>query len=67
MSEFASGIARSSLGGQMKNPHDLTRTPLGSSGGSGISVAAAYAVIGVGTDTGGSIRNPSAATGIVGP
>ena len=29
MSEFASGIARSSLGGQMKNPHDLTRTPLG--------------------------------------
>jgi amidase len=66
MSEFASGIARSSLGGQMKNPHDLTRTPLGSSGGSGISVAAAYAVIGVGTDTGGSIRNPSAATGIVG-
>ena len=50
----------------MKNPHDLTRTPLGSSGGSGISVAAAYAVIGIGTDTGGSIRNPSAATGIVG-
>jgi amidase len=66
MSEFASGIARSSLGGQMKNPHDLTRTPLGSSGGSGISVAAAYAVIALGTDTGGSIRNPAAATGIVG-
>jgi amidase len=66
MSEFASGIARSSLGGQMKNPHDLARTPLGSSGGSGISVAAVFAVIGVGTDTGGSIRNPSAATGIVG-
>jgi amidase len=66
MSEFASGAARSSLGGQMKNPHDLTRTPLGSSGGSGISVAAAFAVIGIGTDTGGSIRNPSAATGIVG-
>ena len=51
----------------MKNPHDLTRTPLGSSGGSGISVAAAFAVIGVGTDTGGSIRDPSAgANGIVG-
>jgi amidase len=66
MSEFASGVARSSLGGQMKNPHDLTRTPLGSSGGSGISVAAAYAVISLGTDTGGSIRNPAAATGIVG-
>ena len=58
MSEFASGIARSSLGGQMKNPHDLFRTPLGSSGGVGISVAAALAVIGIGTDTGGSIRNP---------
>ncbi len=66
MSEFASGIARSSLGGQMKNPHDLARTPLGSSGGSGISVAAAYVVISVGTDTGGSIRNPAATTGIVG-
>jgi amidase len=66
MSEFASGIARSSLGGQMKNPHDLARISLGSSGGSGISVAAAFAVIGVGTDTGGSIRNPSAATGVVG-
>ena len=66
MSEFASGLARSSLGGQMRNPHDLTRSPLGSSGGTGISVAAAFVVIGVGTDTGGSIRNPSAATGIVG-
>src|SRR5262245_22933999 len=66
MSEFASGIARSSLGGQMKNPHDLARTPLGSSGGSGISVAAAFAVIGIGTDTGGSIRGPSAANGVVG-
>jgi amidase len=66
MSEFASGNAQSSLGGAMKNPHDLTRTPLGSSGGTGISVAAAFAVLGVGTDTGGSIRNPSAATGTVG-
>lgn len=66
MSEFASGNAQSSLGGQMRNPHDLTRTPLGSSGGTGISIAAAFAVIGVGTDTGGSIRNPAAATGIVG-
>ena len=66
MSEFASGVASSSLGGQMRNPHDLTRTPLGSSGGAGISVAAAFAVISVGTDTGGSIRNPAAATGVVG-
>ncbi len=50
----------------MKNPHDLARSSHGSSGGTGISVAAAFAVIGVGTDTGGSIRNPSAATGVVG-
>ena len=66
MSEFASGVARSSLGGQMRNPHDLTRTPLGSSGGTGISVASAFAVAGIGTDTGGSIRNPSFTSGIVG-
>lgn len=66
MSEFASGAAHSSLGGQMLNPHDLTRTPGGSSGGTGISIAAAYAVVGLGTDTGGSIRNPSTANGIVG-
>ncbi len=66
MSEFASGPAYSSLGGQMKNPHDLTRSPLGSSGGPAIAVASAFAIIGVGTDTGGSIRNPASTTGIVG-
>jgi amidase len=66
LSEFASGRAGSSLGGQMRNPHDLARTPLGSSGGSAIAVAAAYAVVAVGTDTGGSIRLPSSTTGIVG-
>jgi len=66
MSEFASGLAYSSLGGQMRNPHDLTRSPLGSSGGPAIAVASAFAIIGVGTDTGGSIRNPSSTTGIVG-
>lgn len=66
LSEFASGPARSSLGGIMHNPHDLARTPLGSSGGTGISIAAGYATIGIGTDTGGSIRNPSSANGIVG-
>jgi amidase len=66
MSEFASGIAHSSLGGPMKNPHDLARTPLGSSGGSGIAVAAAFAMVAIGTDTGGSIRNPASTTGIAG-
>jgi amidase len=66
MSEFASGPARSSLGGQMRNPHDLARSPGGSSGGPGISVSAAYAVVAIGTDTGGSIRGPSSASGIAG-
>jgi amidase len=66
MSEFASGGAYSSLGGQTRNPHDLTRTPSGSSGGTGVAVAAAYAPIGLGTDTGGSIRGPSTSNGIVG-
>ncbi len=66
LSEFASGVARSSLGGQMRNPHDPARTPLGSSGGTGISVASAFAVAGIGTDTGGSIRNPSFTNGIAG-
>src|SRR5260221_326198 len=58
MSEFASGGAHSSLGGQSLNPHDLTRTPSGSSGGTGVAIAAAYAPLGMGTDTGGSIRGP---------
>lgn len=66
LSEFASGPAFSSLGGQTRNPHDPLRTPSGSSGGTGASVAAAYAVLGLGTDTGGSIRGPSAMNGIVG-
>ena len=66
LSEFASGGAFSSLGGQSLNPHDLTRSPSGSSGGTGVAIAAAYAVVGMGTDTGGSIRGPSANNGIVG-
>ena len=66
MSEFASGPAKSSLGGQALNPHDLTRTPSGSSGGTGVAIAAAYAPLGFGTDTGGSIRGPSTSNGIAG-
>jgi amidase len=66
LSEFASGAAHSSLGGQILNPHDLARTPSGSSGGTGAALAAAYATIGLGSDTGGSIRGPSTANGIVG-
>jgi amidase len=66
MSEFASGGAHSSLGGQSLNPHDLARSPSGSSGGTGVAIAAAFAPLGFGTDTGGSIRGPSTANGIVG-
>jgi amidase len=66
MSEFASGAAHSSLGGHALNPHDPTRTPSGSSGGTGAAIAAAYATLGMGTDTGGSIRGPSTSNGIVG-
>lgn len=66
LSEFASGAAISTLGGQMLNPHALDRSPSGSSGGSGAGIAAGYAVFALGTDTGGSIRGPSAANGIAG-
>jgi amidase len=66
MSELASGAAMSSLGGASLNPHSVDRTPSGSSGGTGVAVAAGYAPVGIGTDTGGSIRGPSAANGIVG-
>ena len=66
MSEFAMPPAQSSLGGQILNPHDLNRSPAGSSGGTGAAVAAAYAPLGMGTDTGGSIRGPATANGIVG-
>jgi amidase len=66
MSEFASGAALSSLGGQTLNPHDLARSPSGSSGGTGAAIAAAFAVFGMGTDTGGSVRGPSSANGVAG-
>jgi amidase len=56
----------SSMGGQTRNPHELTRGPAGSSGGTGAAIAASFAQFGLGTDTGGSIRGPSAANGIVG-
>ncbi len=66
MSEFASGGSMSSLGGYIRNPHDLRRSPSGSSGGTGVAIAAGYAQTGIGTDTGGSVRGPSTANGIVG-
>lgn len=66
LSEFASGGAMSSLGGTTRNPHDPARTPSGSSGGTGAAIAAAYGFVGLGSDTGGSVRWPSTANGIVG-
>jgi Asp-tRNA(Asn)/Glu-tRNA(Gln) amidotransferase A subunit family amidase len=61
-----SGTTVSSLGGQTKNPYDLTRTPGGSSGGTGAAIAANFGVLGTGSDTGQSIRSPSSANSLVG-
>src|SRR6202166_1057555 len=67
MHEFAlSGTTVSSLGGQTLNPYDLTRTPGGSSGGTGVSVASNLAMAGTGSDTVNSIRSPASANALVG-
>jgi Asp-tRNA(Asn)/Glu-tRNA(Gln) amidotransferase A subunit family amidase len=67
MHEWAlAGITISSLGGQTKNPYDLTRTPGGSSGGTGAAVAANFATVGLATDTMNSIRSPASAGSLVG-
>ena len=65
--EFAFGTTSEDSGfGPARHPHDPSRSPGGSSGGSAISVATGMALATVGTDTGGSIRIPAAACGIVG-
>ena len=65
--EFAlQGITLSSLGGQTLNPYDRTRTPGGSSGGTGAALAANLGLAGCGTDTMNSLRSPASACGIVG-
>ncbi|MCX6950984.1 MAG: amidase family protein [Verrucomicrobia bacterium] len=67
MDELAGGsIGFSSIWGVSKNPHGLDRIPSGSSGATGIGLAAWFAPLGLGTDTGGSIRGPCAANGIPG-
>ena len=60
------GTTVSALGGQTRNPYELTRTPGGSSGGTGAAIAANFAVLGTGTDTGQSIRSPASAQSLVG-
>src|SRR5688572_21970234 len=67
MDEFAMGSSNeTSYFGKVKNPWDTTTVPGGSSGGSAAAVAARLAPAATGTDTGGSIRQPAAMTGLTG-
>lgn len=58
------GLSVSSLGGQTVNPYDHTRTPGGSSGGTGVAITASFAVFGTGTDTVNSLRSPASANSL---
>src|SRR5215831_6233875 len=65
MGEFASGYVGSAFG-VVRNAYDPTRSASGSSGGTGSGIAANFATVGIGEDTGGSIRGPAAVNNLVG-
>ena len=64
--EFAMGSGQTGLAGPARNPWDLAYSPSGSSSGSGAALAAGMVPLAIGSDTGGSIRNPAKSCGIVG-
>ncbi len=63
---FSPVVTESSIGGVTRNPYDLKRVPAGSSGGTAAAVAANLAEVGIGTDTGDSIRGPASHNDLVG-
>ena len=67
MDEMAQAtVGLSTVGGQILNPYDLTKGPGGSSGGTGVAVAAGFATVGLGTETGVSVRSPASNNMLVG-